>query len=125
MFGIIKENKFVLIDEDKQKLVKTLELMPQYSAKEIREYRDDEIDIGYDGNRYLKGFAPFRPNEETEKLREKYYQENSDKFIFRKIRKQAIGTWTDKDEVEFLQIMKQVSNDINEKYSYIEGISND
>lgn len=43
MFGIAKENKFVLIDEDKEKLVNTLDFMPQYSVDEIKEYTEDEI----------------------------------------------------------------------------------
>lgn len=77
MFGIVKENKFVLIDEDKEKLLNTLEFMPQYSIDEIKEY--DEVEVGYDNNTYVKGFAPVKPQELVDEERvaelEKYLNE--------------------------------------------------
>lgn len=120
MFGIVKENKFVLIDEDKEKLIKTLAFMPQYSVDEIKEYKDEEIEIAYDGNSYIKGFSPLRPNEITKNLREEYYRKYSDKLVSRKIRKQALNEWTDEEEANFIVIIKNISNEVNEKYPYIE-----
>ncbi len=120
MFGIAKENKFVLIDEDKEKLLKTLEFMPQYSIDEIKEYTEEEVEVGYDGNTYLKGFAPLRPNQETEQLREAYYEKYSDKLVARKIRKQALNQWSEEEEQKFITDIKNISNEVNEKYPYID-----
>lgn len=67
MFGIVKENKFVLIDEDKEKLLKTLEFMPQYSIDDVKEYSEDEITFGADNCYYLKGFAPLEDLREAKR----------------------------------------------------------
>ena len=120
MFGIVKENKFVLIDEDKEKLVNTLDFMPQYLVDDIKEYTEDEIEFGYDGNTYLKGFAPLRPNQETEQLREAYYEKYSDKLVARKIRKQALNQWSEEEEQKFITDIQNISNEVNEKYPYID-----
>ena len=69
MFGIVKENKFVLIDGDIERLLNTLEFVPQYSEEDVKEYSEDEITLGADNCYYLKGFAPL------EKLREAKRQE--------------------------------------------------
>ena len=65
MFGIVKENKFVLIDEDKERLLNTLDFMPQYSVEDIKEY--EEVSLGADGCYYLKGFAPLEGLKEAKR----------------------------------------------------------
>lgn len=120
MFGIVKENKFVLIDENKSKLFKSLELLPQYSVDEIKEYTEEEVEVGYDGNTYLKGFALLRPNQETEQLREAYYEKYSDKLVARKLRKQALNQWSEEEEQKFITDIQNISNKVNEKYPYID-----
>ena len=71
-YGIVKNKKFVLIDDDLQRLKNTLPFMPQYRAEQIAEYADDEVEQGHDGNWYKKGHAPQKPLEEAkaEKLAE-------------------------------------------------------
>ena len=51
-YGIVKNKKFVLIDDDLQRLKNTLPFMPQYRAEQIAEYADDEVEQGHDGNWY-------------------------------------------------------------------------
>ena len=52
--------------------------------------------------------------------REQAYRESSDKLISRKIRKQAIGEWTDDEENEFKQQMKTISEEIDKEFAYKE-----
>lgn len=81
MFGIVKENKFVLIDEDKERLLNTLKFMPQYSVDDVKGYTEDEdeVEVGYDNNTYVKGYAPVKPQELVDEERvaelEKYLNE--------------------------------------------------
>ena len=71
-YGIVENHKFILIDDDLQRLKNTLPFMPQYSVEQIGTYDEDQIEQGHDGTWYEKGHAPQRPLEEarTEKLAE-------------------------------------------------------
>ena len=71
-YGIVENNKFILIDEDRQRLENTLPFMPKLKETDIAPYEDSEIEQGYDREWYEKGHAPQRPLEEarTEKLTE-------------------------------------------------------
>ena len=71
-YGRVENHKFILIDEDRQRLENTLPFMPQYSVEQIGTYDEDQIEQGHDGTWYEKGHAPQRPLEEarTEKLAE-------------------------------------------------------
>ena len=64
-YGIAINGKFALINEDENRIRKTITLcMPQYSAAQIKTYDDSEVEQGHDGNWYEKGHAPQRPLEE-------------------------------------------------------------
>lgn len=80
--GIVENHKFVLIDDDLQRLKNTLPFMPQHSAEQLESYQDSEIEQGHDGSYYLAGFAPQKPLEEAkaEKLAElnNAFETNSD-----------------------------------------------
>ena len=71
-YGIIENKRFVLIDDDLQRLKNTLLFMPQYSVDQIKSYEDNQIEQGCDGIWYLAGHAPEKPLEEakTAKLAE-------------------------------------------------------
>lgn len=71
-YGIVENHKFILIDEDRQRLENTIPFMPKWKETDIAPYEDSEIEQGYDGAWYEKGHAPQRPLEEarTEKLAE-------------------------------------------------------
>jgi hypothetical protein len=62
-YGIVENHKFVLIDEELQRLKNTIPFMPQYSVEQIETYEDSEIEQGYDGAWYEKGYAPEVPEE--------------------------------------------------------------
>lgn len=64
-YGIVENNKFILIDDDLQRLKNTLPFMPQYTLSDIGTFEDSEVEQGYDGAWYEKGFAPQRPLEEA------------------------------------------------------------
>ena len=64
-YGITKNHKFVLIDENLQRVKNTVPFIPQYSADMVETYPDDEVEQGFDGNWYEKGHALQKPLEET------------------------------------------------------------
>ncbi len=72
-YGIVENHKFILIDEDRQRLENTLPFMPQFRTKRTLPHtKTSEIEQGHDRAWYEKGHAPQRPLEEarTEKLAE-------------------------------------------------------
>lgn len=58
-------------------------------------------------------------NEKTRQNRLNAYQNNTDQLTLRKLRKQAIGTWTEADEAEYVKIIKKMSEDIDTNNPYI------
>lgn len=74
-YGITENHKFILIDDDLQRLKNTLPFIPQYSVEQIETYEVSEIEQGHDGAWYEKGHAPQRPLEEARAA--KLYEINS------------------------------------------------
>ena len=97
MFGIVKENKFVLIDEDKERLLNTLEFMPQYSVEDIKEY--EEVSLGADGCYYLKGFAPLEDLREAKRQEINTARDNAEQGGF-----EYLGKVFDSDSVSCQRI---------------------
>ena len=64
-YGIVENSRFILIDDDIQRLKNTLLFMPQYSVDQIKSYEDNQIEQGCDGKWYLTGHAPKKPLEEV------------------------------------------------------------
>ena len=64
-YGIVENYKFILIDDDLQRLKNTLPFMPKWKETDIAPYEDSEIEQGYDGAWYEKGHARQRPLEEA------------------------------------------------------------
>lgn len=92
MFGIIDENKkFILLDADRDTLRTTALMLakqtedgyvPMFSEdtvdEAIKEYADEDIEVAYNGDKYVKGFAPAIDNEYQSKMREKAYEAEVD-----------------------------------------------
>ena len=68
-YGIVENHKFVLIDDDWQRLKNTLLFVPQYSAEMVETYQNDEVEQSFDGGWYEKGFAPKQPLEEAREVK--------------------------------------------------------
>ena len=64
-YGIVENSRFILIDDDIQRLKNTLLFMPQYSVDQIKSFEDKKIEQGCDGKWYLTGHAPKKPLEEV------------------------------------------------------------
>lgn len=62
-YGILDsvDNKFILIDEDEQRLRNTLPFKPELVGHEIKQYRHSDVEQAYDGGWYIKGYAPEIP----------------------------------------------------------------
>lgn len=83
-YGIVEDNKFLIIDEDKQRVLNTLMFIPTLSGREISEYSDNEVEKGIDNSWYLKGYAP---KQSLDELKEEKLQEL--KATFKNTRKTA------------------------------------
>lgn len=59
-------------------------------------------------------------NEAIRQTRESLYQQQTDGLTLRKLRKQTLGTWTDEDEAEYVQLLKDISEQIDVENPYIE-----
>lgn len=78
-YGIIKDNKFIFIDDDKTRLKTTLKYLPQFKEEDIQEYKDSDIEIGADNNYYLKGYAPQKPLNELKAQKKEEINQARDK----------------------------------------------
>lgn len=58
-------------------------------------------------------------NEKIRQNRLSAYQKNTDQLTLRKLRKQAIGAWTEADEAEYIEMVKKMSSDIDTGNPYI------
>lgn len=59
-------------------------------------------------------------NEKIRQNRLNAYQNNTDQLTLRKLRKQAIGSWTEADEAEYVEMVKKMSSDIDTGNPYID-----
>lgn len=58
-------------------------------------------------------------NEKIRQRRLSAYQKNTDQLTLRKLRKQAIGAWTEADEAEYIEMVNKMSSDIDTGNPYI------
>lgn len=61
-------------------------------------------------------------HEEVEQAREKAYESLTDKLCLEKIRKTALGTWTEEKESEFVAKVTELSAKIVELHPYPEDL---
>lgn len=92
MFGIIDDNKkFILLDDNRETLRTTALMLAKQTedgyepifAEEtvdeaIAEYADEDIEVAYNCEKYVKGYAPAIDNEYQREMREKAYEAEVD-----------------------------------------------
>lgn len=82
-----------------------------------------EVEQDYAGNWYLAGYAPTQPiseyNEQQSRNRSQAYVERTDPLTLRKMRKQALGEWTEEDEKEYISEIQTISAQIASEFPYI------
>lgn len=82
-----------------------------------------EVEQAYDGDWYLLGYAPEKQaptHEEISSLREQAYIQEIDTLHAQRQRKTIIGTWTEENEANYIAEVKQLSEDIANRYPYPE-----
>ena len=91
-FGIVNDNKkFILLDEEREKLRTTALMLAKETEngfvsmfdedtvdEAIAEYAEEDIEVAYNGEKYVKGFAPAIDNEYQSQMREKAYIAETD-----------------------------------------------
>ena len=82
-----------------------------------------EMEVGqaWNGSWYVAGYAPEKPaptHEEISALREQAYIKEVDILHAQRQRKTILGTWTEQDEANYIAEVKQLSEDIANRYPY-------
>lgn len=86
--------------------------------------KESDVEQAYDGSLWEKGYVPEKPlptNEEQRQARADAYLKEIDPFHSQKQRRTILGTWTDADESEYIEKVKALSEDINNRYPYMEN----
>ena len=133
MFGIIDESKkFLLLEEDRNKLRATALMLaketdegyvPMFDEETvdeaIAEYAEEDIETAYNGDKYVKGYAPAIDNEYQSKMREKAYEEEVDPITAHISRLRD----DDPESEEIAQLIAERTakrEEIKQKYPYAE-----
>lgn len=131
MFGIIDKNKkFILIDENRETLRNTALMLsinynfgPMFQEDNIddviQEYTKADIETGYDGDTYIKGFAPVINNDYQSRQRAKMYVAEIDQITahIQRLRDE------EPESAKIAELMKERAEKvakIKEKYPYAE-----
>ena len=117
MYIIQEQGKIILADEDLQRLENTLKFMPQYDKRNIEEVLEASIVKAYDGNWYLAGYAPAKPEptkEEISTLREQDYIQEVDPITCHINRL--------KDEEQTPEVIAQIAQLVEERKAKVEEI---
>ena len=122
-YGILENNKFLFIDDDKEKLINTLPFIGKEES-DVQELEDNQVELAYDNCYYIKGYTPVQPvdeyNAEQKEKRSQAYIERTDYLTLRKMRKQALGEWTEEDEANYVAEIQAISQAIAEEFPYKE-----
>ena len=87
----------------------------------VIKYNDDDVEKAWDGTLWERGYAPEKPaptREEISSLREQAYIKEVDILHSQRQRKTILGTWTEQDEANYIAEVKQLSEDIANRYPY-------
>lgn len=119
MFIVEKDNKIILADENRARLESTLEFMPDYVGCEITETERpvESIDGGYvfaDTPEYVAA-----KNAEIALIRAGEYTRLVDPLHCEKIRKTALNEWTDEMETEYVEKVRELTEQIQSENPYI------
>ena len=64
-------------------------------------------------------------NEEIRKQRQSWYEQHTDPLASRKLRRQALGVWTDEDEAAFAAEIENLMHELEIKLPYLTSKSED
>ena len=83
-----------------------------------------EVEEAYNGNWYVQGYAPVQPppppptKEDIKQKRKNYRQEHIDDSTNERSRRMANKTWTEQDEIDYLNLDAEVTAYIEEHFPY-------
>jgi hypothetical protein len=93
-----------------------------YKFVEENGYTIEEIEPKDDERQYkiveIPVYVP--TNEDISKQRKSAYAERTDPLTLRKMRKLALGEWTEEEEAQYVSEIQAISKEIEEEYPYKE-----
>jgi hypothetical protein len=82
---------------------------------------EQEVEQAYNGSWYLEGHTPEKPQptyDEIKELRKQYRRKYMDDSTAERSRKQANGSWTAEDEIEYIELDERITQEIEQLYPY-------
>lgn len=86
-----------------------------------------DVEQAYNSLWYQTGYAPVKPtplpptNEEQRQNRANAYLQEIDPLHAQKMRHSILGDWTEEDEANYVAEVKRLSEDINNRFPYMEN----
>lgn len=118
MFVVEKDNKIIMVDDNRERLETTLKFMP-----DVQDYVIEKTDRPIDNCEYADTPEYFtKKNEQISEVRASLYAQLIDPLHAQKQRKVVLGTWTDEDEVEYVAKVKELTEQIQMENPYIETV---
>lgn len=119
MFIVEKDNKIILADDNRDRLKSTLEFMPDYAGCEITETERPVAEI--DGRFVFTDTPEYvaAKNAEIALVRSGEYTRLVDPLHCEKIRKTALGQWTDEMDVAYVERVRELTAQIQSEHPYL------
>lgn len=115
MYKAIKDNKIIAISDTDDKFLCLVK------DNVIKDDKHTTEDYGqYKDNYLLKTEIPAPTVEEQKQMRASAYAKTIDPLHSQKARKTILGTWTEKDEAEYVIKVETLSEEIKKQFPYFE-----
>lgn len=120
-YGILENNKFLFINDDREKLLNTLAFIGK-SESDIQEFEDEQVELAYDNSYYIKGYAPVQPveeyNEQVRQTRQQLFTKQADPLKFEY--EECVARYGEADErtIETKNIWLAKKDEIRENNPY-------
>lgn len=101
--------------------IETNEVSVAVGSRHPDDYTLMEVEEAFDGRWYVKGYAPEKPQptaDEIKELRKQYRRKYMDDSTAERSRKQANGSWTAEDEIEYIELDERITQEIEQLYPY-------
>lgn len=101
--------------------IETNEVSVAVGSKHPDGYTLMDVEEAFDGRWYVKGYAPEKPQptaDEIKELRKQYRRKYMDDSTAERSRKQANGSWTAEDEIEYIELDERITQEIVQLYPY-------
>ena len=115
MYKAIKDDKIIAISDTDREFF----CLVKDSVVEDTEHVADDYEQ-YNGEFLLKADIPVEvpTRSQMHVLRKQAYASTTDLATLERLRRIAVGEWTEQDEIDYIEVMREMSAEIKEKYPF-------